>query len=150
MYKVYVNDIPLFLGTPDSIGELGLLPAKDVVTAPYIGKRKELKWYVDFLEKNSGNIRVCALYAEDADKLWADFRSCFTELPAAGGCVFNEQQELLVFFRRGSWDLPKGKIDPGETPEQASVREVQEETGLVNLDRGPLLHETATATATAS
>jgi 8-oxo-dGTP pyrophosphatase MutT (NUDIX family) len=33
-------------------------------------------------------------------------------------------------FRRGKWDLPKGKLDPGETLEQCAVREVGEETGL--------------------
>ena len=36
--------------------------------------------------------------------------------------------------------MPKGKIDPGETPEQAAVREVQEETGLVNVTLGAFLH----------
>ena len=38
--------------------------------------------------------------------------------------------------------MPKGKIDPGETPEQAAIREVQEETGLVNLTLGALLAHT--------
>ena len=42
----------------------------------------------------------------------------------------------MVIFRRDFWDLPKGKIDKGETPEQAAVREVQEETGLVQVDLG--------------
>ena len=36
-------------------------------------------------------------------------------IEAAGGMVFNEKNELLMIFRRGFWDLPKGKIDPGET-----------------------------------
>jgi 8-oxo-dGTP pyrophosphatase MutT (NUDIX family) len=41
--------------------------------------------------------------------------------------------QLLVIYRRNSWDLPKGKIDTGETPDIAAIREVQEETGVVNL-----------------
>lgn len=49
---------------------------------------------------------------------------------AAGGLVFNEKNELLMIFRRGFWDLPKGKVDDGETLEQCAIREVQEETGL--------------------
>jgi len=52
---------------------------------------------------------------------------------AAGGLVFNEQEELLMIFRRGYWDLPKGKLDKGETIEQCAVREVEEETGINNI-----------------
>lgn len=52
---------------------------------------------------------------------------------AAGGLVFNEQDELLMIFRRGFWDLPKGKLEKGETIEQCAIREVQEETGLQNI-----------------
>lgn len=52
---------------------------------------------------------------------------------AAGGLVFNDNEALLMIFRRGKWDLPKGKLDEGETIEQCAVREVQEETGLQNI-----------------
>lgn len=52
---------------------------------------------------------------------------------AAGGLVFNEQEELLMIFRRGYWDLPKGKLDRGETIEQCAVREVEEETGIRDI-----------------
>ena len=49
---------------------------------------------------------------------------------AAGGLVFNDNNELLMIFRRGKWDLPKGKLDEDESIEACAVREVQEETGL--------------------
>jgi 8-oxo-dGTP pyrophosphatase MutT (NUDIX family) len=52
---------------------------------------------------------------------------------AAGGLVTNENDELLMIFRRGKWDLPKGKLDKGESIEACAVREVQEETGLQNI-----------------
>lgn len=55
------------------------------------------------------------------------------EIVAAGGLVYNEQNELLLIYRRGKWDLPKGKADAGETPEQTALREVMEETGIQNL-----------------
>ncbi len=48
----------------------------------------------------------------------------------AGGLVENEKGEYLLIHRRGKWDLPKGKLDKGETIEQCAVREVEEETGL--------------------
>lgn len=61
---------------------------------------------------------------------------------AAGGLVFNELNELLMIFRRGKWDLPKGKLDEGESIESCAVREVQEETGIRNLVLGKLIGKT--------
>jgi ADP-ribose pyrophosphatase YjhB (NUDIX family) len=58
---------------------------------------------------------------------------------AAGGLVTNEKNELLMMFRRGKWDLPKGKLDEGETLETAAIREVREETGIKNLELGNLI-----------
>ncbi len=37
---------------------------------------------------------------------------------------------LLLNYRRGYWDLPKGKLEKGETNKQAAIRELKEETGL--------------------
>lgn len=54
-------------------------------------------------------------------------------IQAGGGLVLNEQHELLFIYRRGSWDLPKGKVDPGESIEACALREVEEETGVGNL-----------------
>ena len=51
-------------------------------------------------------------------------------IEAGGGLVLNERGDLLMIFRRGYWDLPKGKRDAGESIETCAVREVEEETGL--------------------
>ncbi|HSZ32144.1 MAG TPA: NUDIX domain-containing protein [Puia sp.] len=56
-----------------------------------------------------------------------------TFIQAGGGLVENEQREVLFIFRRGKWDLPKGKLDRGETLEQCAIREVEEETGVRQL-----------------
>ena len=64
------------------------------------------------------------------------------ELDAAGGAVFNNQQQLLCIYRRGFWDLPKGKVDEGETVVAAAVREVQEETGIQQIKLGARLLKT--------
>jgi len=56
-------------------------------------------------------------------------------IEAAGGVVLRGDDgdvEVLVVhrLRYDDWSLPKGKLDPGETPAQAAVREVEEETGV--------------------
>lgn len=57
-----------------------------------------------------------------------------TTLIAAGGLVLNEKSELLLIFRRGKWDLPKGKLEEKETLEDCAIREVKEETGLNQVE----------------
>lgn len=56
---------------------------------------------------------------------------------SAGALLFNEtsagRRYLLLKYPAGHWDFPKGAVEKGETPEQTMVREVQEETGLVNV-----------------
>jgi 8-oxo-dGTP pyrophosphatase MutT (NUDIX family) len=54
-------------------------------------------------------------------------------IDAGGGVVYNENDEVLLILRRGKWDLPKGKLDPGESIIDCALREVIEETGLKNL-----------------
>jgi len=58
---------------------------------------------------------------------------------AGGGIVTNGNGDLLMIFRRGKWDLPKGKLDKGESLEACALREVTEETGVQNLKLGKLL-----------
>ena len=58
---------------------------------------------------------------------------------AAGGLVWNEKNQLLMIFRQGKWDLPKGKIDDGEKIEECAMREVMEETGLNDVRIGNLI-----------
>jgi len=68
--------------------------------------------------------------------------SGFKAIEAAGGIVENERNELLFIFRRGKWDLPKGKIDDNESPETAALREIEEETGAKGLTLLTKLGET--------
>mgnify|MGYP002623514742 CR=1 FL=1 len=49
---------------------------------------------------------------------------------AAGCIVCDEAGHLLLIRRNGRWDLPKGKVEPGETLLQAALREAREETGI--------------------
>lgn len=63
-----------------------------------------------------------------------------TTIMAAGGLVLNEAGELLMIFRRGKWDLPKGKLDQGESIEHCALREVMEETGLERVGLANLIN----------
>ena len=57
-------------------------------------------------------------------------------IEAAGGYVVRQTDagnQVLMILRRGVWDLPKGKIDEGETPAECALREVAEETGAEGL-----------------
>lgn len=52
---------------------------------------------------------------------------------AAGCVVHDDAGNMLLILRNGRWDLPKGKVEPGETLLQAALREVEEETGIAPL-----------------
>ncbi len=131
MYKIYINDTPLFLASLDELDALPPPAAKDLRTR-YPGKAKFLLNYIDMLEK-SGRYDSVALYSENYERLKSDFESHFQIIEAAGGLVYNPEGAVLLIYRRGSWDLPKGKIDAGENPQEAALREVREETGLREL-----------------
>lgn len=49
---------------------------------------------------------------------------------SAGGVVIRDDYVLVLKKYRGDWVLPKGRLEKGETLEQAAIREVEEESGL--------------------
>lgn len=51
-------------------------------------------------------------------------------IESAGGLVCNQAHMVLLMFKRGKWDMPKGRIEPGQSREEAAIREVEEEVGL--------------------
>lgn len=56
-----------------------------------------------------------------------------TQIRAAGGvlyCTEFSSKKVLLIKRNGFWDLPKGKLEEGESIEECAVREVEEETGV--------------------
>jgi len=138
MYKIYINETPLLLtNNPKNIGNLPS-DSKNLVVS-YMGKSKSLLNYIDMLEKKQRDGAVIIHY-ENYEKLEKDFLGLFKIIEAAGGVVINQEDKLLAIYRMGWWDLPKGKIEKGEDEPTAAVREVQEETGLSNVELGKLLH----------
>lgn len=73
------------------------------------------------------------IYLENPENFTALLDPGVRWIEAAGGYVLNPEGEVLLIFRRGKWDLPKGKIDQGENAREAAIREVEEECGIQNL-----------------
>jgi 8-oxo-dGTP pyrophosphatase MutT (NUDIX family) len=70
---------------------------------------------------------------QSPETLLQELEKLYQPIDAAGGVVFNEDGNVLMIYRRGKWDLPKGKRDEGENIETCALREVSEETGLQQL-----------------
>ncbi len=64
------------------------------------------------------------------------------KVSSAGGVVFRRTargvEVLLILDRFGRWTLPKGHLEPGEGPEEAALREIREETGIMGRLVEPL------------
>ncbi len=73
-----------------------------------------------------GNIALITPFVEEALESIFEFAD---GIVAAGGIIKNSEGRVLTIFRRGFWDLPKGKVEKGEKIEDAALREVKEETG---------------------
>ncbi|WP_168797553.1 NUDIX hydrolase [Neolewinella litorea] len=143
MYVIYINDRPLVLRDTATASPYGDGAPDTHLVARYSGKRKSLLNYADTLEKGSQKVFSIELVADDLNDLWQDFQSHYRWVEAAGGLVTHaRKQQQLFIFRRGYWDLPKGKLDEGEDRAAAALREVEEETGLRQLSLGEALPTT--------
>ncbi|MBO4574332.1 MAG: NUDIX domain-containing protein [Bacteroidales bacterium] len=69
----------------------------------------------------------------DGKDLAYAIKTVFRQAPAAGGVVIIDNQ-FVAIERNGIPDLPKGHIEKGESPEVAALREVEEETGITDLE----------------
>lgn len=85
---------------------------------------------LSLLQKSSGSrLLSITLGCLDKSDCEAAIKKPFKIIKAAGGVVF-KGNKMLLMFRRGVWDLPKGKLDDGESSRQGAAREVEEETGV--------------------
>jgi len=84
-------------------------------------------------EMQQPKIHAGVFFHPDLKSLKKEFFKKFTLIKAGGGLVTNDNNEVLLIHRRGKWDLPKGKLDKGETIEECALREVIEETGLKKI-----------------
>ena len=71
---------------------------------------------------------------DNVEMTYREFCSRFKEVNAAGGLVSNRRDDVLLISRNGLWDLPKGHQEAGEDIKVTALREVQEETGVGDLE----------------
>ena len=70
------------------------------------------------------------ILCDDAKKYHKKVTASVTLIKAAGGLVKNDQGDFLFIYRNDKWDLPKGKLEKGESVREGAVREVEEECGI--------------------
>lgn len=121
MYKVFVNEKKLLLSkNPENLEK----------TVGYENSTT-LEIALDLLQNTSTS--EMNVFGEDLETIWNEFNLLFRKIEAAGGIVNNPADEILFIKRLGKWDLPKGKMEKGESREESAIREIEEETGLKNV-----------------
>jgi len=122
MYEVFLNDRKIQI---HSQGEITL--NKPVQLCENLKTKNDVrKWFFKFI-KNNRDVIINHPKPEIFFKTL--FQQSFIQIPAAGGIVIRENKMLLI-FRNEKWDLPKGKLDNGESVREAALREVEEECGI--------------------
>ena len=94
---------------------------------------KTLKGLTKLLKANP-LIREVEIHSDNIEKTWMNYCMNYFEIVSAGGVVENQRGNILWILRNGHWDLPKGKVEMGEKLKEAALREVEEETGISNIE----------------
>jgi ADP-ribose pyrophosphatase YjhB (NUDIX family) len=127
MYKVFVNQKEIILTSTVPKGNgVKVLP---LTSTPF---KKILRIM------RTTRIKRLYLVHVNPKKLISDFKKKLPVTIAAGGVVQHENGKLLFIYRKKRWDLPKGKVDNGESLQGAAKREVKEETGVKKIKVGKL------------
>jgi ADP-ribose pyrophosphatase YjhB (NUDIX family) len=127
---IYFNEKPVYLcdEISDELNELMHHPDAvfiDELSTPAINSLLH--------EIKKEDFHAGIIWNADLEKLKKAFFKRFVIVEAAGGIVQNEKKEILFIFRRGKWDLPKGKMEKKELAEECAQREITEETGVSGL-----------------
>ncbi|MFY1047114.1 NUDIX hydrolase [Chryseobacterium sp. GP-SGM7] len=130
MYKVFVNEKKLLISKkPENLEKA--LNYESFTT---------LEIALDLLQNTSTS--ELNVYGEQIEIIWEEFKKLFRIIEAAGGIVVRPNGDTLFIKRLGKWDLPKGKMEKGESREESAVREIEEETNLQNVELRDFINTT--------
>jgi len=122
MQKIFVGNKPIVLTTKvesESDFKNYLIDTVDINKVLHHLKKEKYK-----------SIR---LIGDNEEVLLKKFLRLLPNIVAGGGKVINSDGKILFIFRNGKWDLPKGRIEKNELILDAALREVREETGVLDL-----------------
>lgn len=143
--RIYIKDIPLRIKQPDGVGKHSNYD-KVVETDDFLINERLLKGKVLFLNANRGIVKAIlfilhnqgkklktlesvTVSTEFYDETVEYIKSKFKIIRAGGGLVYRDGKVLMI-YRLGKWDLPKGKIEKDESVSLGAVREVEEECNV--------------------
>ena len=129
LLKIFVNEKPIYLTNNLSEEQVTLTKQTDVLF--FNNEKPTAENILTAIAKPT--ITAAIILGKNFTAIKTAFFALFENIAAAGGIVQNEHKEILFIHRRGKWDLPKGKLEKGETIETCAAREIEEETGVSNL-----------------
>ena len=122
MYKVFIENIALHI-----VEEKDLIPNDAIII--YEGRLELIQKSLFSLLEVKNNELPIFLVSPFPEVTFSKLFEEYDFVEAAGGIV--KRKETYLFIKRnGCWDIPKGKLDEGEIPEEAAVREIEEECGI--------------------
>jgi hypothetical protein len=127
-----LNDIKIYFN--DSVVVLTDNEATDAENVYVFENKQALAERLDCFEKSDDDSLV--VIHSDLNELFEYVKDCFNYVEAAGGLVALRDGRILLIKRLGKWDLPKGKVEKGESLQETALREVVEECGL---EKSPLI-----------
>jgi 8-oxo-dGTP pyrophosphatase MutT (NUDIX family) len=113
MYKVFIENKPIIFQFNSEVNKTETVEECWIKIRTYLGSTDQ---------------ELIIPIKNDAD-FWQIFKN-HKFIVAAGGLVRSGSRFLFI-KRNDVWDIPKGKLDAGESPEIAAVREIEEECGLI-------------------
>ena len=122
MYKVFVKDALLILTS-----DLSDTKNQDY----FMLNGNAIQTAIDALATKK--LKLAYIYHPNHEEILKKFTKKIPLQVAAGGVITNKKGQVLFIFRNNKWDLPKGKLDKGESLKEAALREVEEETGVKGL-----------------
>ena len=133
MHKIYFEKRCLLICPPD----------EQVLTNPNavlvnINEGSQVHDLINMFEV-SDSLGLVYIPSEDTERTYKLICDEFKEVNAGGGLVRNRRGDYLLIKRNGLWDLPKGHQEDGEDIQVTALREVEEETGIPQLELGQLI-----------